>query len=108
MFHSIDGEIIEVLLKGGVKRSVHKNVLIQSPFFANALKPAWFMRKENKAIELQDTETEVFDAYVQWLYTHNAEPNVQPESYLWAKSYILGEMLIDLEYQNAVLSALMN
>jgi hypothetical protein len=77
LVRSINEETVEVLVQGGAKFSVHKDVLLQSPFFANALKPEWAsMRKDGQPIGFRDAEPDVFGAYVQWLYTHRTVPNL--------------------------------
>ena len=80
---------------------IHKEVLMQSPFFANALKPEWASMREGKPIDLTDADADIFHAYVQWLYTHHIDTTF--DTVQWAKGYVLGEMLMDLEYQDQVL-----
>lgn len=81
-------------------------MLAQSPYFANALKPEWASMREGP-IDLKDADSEAFAPYVQWLYAH-AKPKVVVGSMTWAKAYVLGERLMDPEYQYAILAALIN
>jgi hypothetical protein len=104
---SIVGETVQILVAKTVLFSIHKNVLLRSPFFANALKPEWASMREGRPIDLEDTDSETFAAYGQWLYSHQLNPALMEIAKSdWAKAYVLGETLMDLEYQDAVLSAL--
>jgi len=85
--------------------TVHKDVLLQSPFFANALKPEWCDQHGDKPIELEDEDPNKFAAYVQWLYTHQIDTKF--DTMKWATMYVLGEKLMDLEFQDDVLEVLM-
>ena len=85
--------------------TVHKNVLLQSPFFVNALKPEWVSAREGKPIDLTDVDSDTFATYVQWLYSHQIDTTYDTEK--WAKGYVLGEKLMDMEYQDQVLEVLM-
>ncbi|KAH7085231.1 hypothetical protein BKA63DRAFT_559873 [Paraphoma chrysanthemicola] len=99
-------ETIEILLKSGNIISVHKNVLLQCTFFANALMPEWIAAREGKPIDLSDVESEFFAAYVQWLYTHHVHVSFDTTKQAGAELYVLGERLMDLEFQDAIMSAM--
>jgi hypothetical protein len=53
--------------------NVHKNVLLQSPFFINALKSEWAVMREGDLVGLTDERPAIFKAYVQWLYSHQVD-----------------------------------
>jgi hypothetical protein len=53
--------------------NVHKNLLLQSPFFANALKPEWAAMREGDPMDLTDEMSTIFKAYVQWLYSQQVD-----------------------------------
>jgi hypothetical protein len=44
----------------------------------------------------------MFTAYVQWLYTHQID-TASFDLREWATSYVLGEQLMDRDFQNAVM-----
>jgi len=98
------GETVEILTDNALTFTVHKNVLLQSPFFANALKPEWVSARDGKPIDLTDIESDIFGAYVQWLYTHHIDTTFDTTK--WAKEYVLGEKLMDMEYQDQVLEVM--
>lgn len=57
------GETIQIDLANFVTVSVHKAVLLQSPFFRNGFKPEWASVREGKPIDLKDEDAETFGAY---------------------------------------------
>ena len=103
---SIMSEIIEVQAGKGKVFRIHKDVLEQSPFFKNVLKSEWILNRNGKPIEFKDEDPDIFAAYVQWLYSHNIDNKHNTSK--WARMYVLGEMLMDLDFQNAVLATMMH
>ncbi|KAH7094876.1 hypothetical protein FB567DRAFT_600559 [Paraphoma chrysanthemicola] len=98
---NIKCDVVQVLVQGGTLISVHENVLLQSPFFRNALKPEWVAMRDGKPIDLSDVDSDLFATYVQWLYTHQVAVSVRDPT--WAELYVLGERLLDLEYQDIII-----
>ncbi|KAF2026832.1 hypothetical protein EK21DRAFT_29268, partial [Setomelanomma holmii] len=84
---------------------VHKDVLNKSLFFNNALKPEWESMREGKPIDVADHAPATFEAYLKWLYSH-VVPTASDLSYV--RMYVLGEQLADLEFQDAVISILID
>lgn len=85
---------------------VHENVLRQSPFFANALKPEWVLARGGKPIDLEEENPDTFAAYVQWLYSHQVD-HQYPDEVEWAKKYVFGEKMMDREFQDDVMNAML-
>jgi hypothetical protein len=83
---------------------VHEGVLAQSPFFANALKPAWVSSRESKPINLEHVDPDIFTPYVQWLYSHQID--IAHDTMQWAKIFVLGEQFMDVEFQNMMVEVL--
>jgi hypothetical protein len=83
---------------------VHEDVLRQSPYFVNALKPEWRAAREGKPIGLEDEDPDIFAGYVQWLYTHQVDTKFNTVKR--AEMYVLGEVLMDNAFQNAVLGTM--
>jgi hypothetical protein len=85
-----------------------------STFFDNAMKPEWASsRAEPRLVDLTDQDPEIFKIYLHWLYFKNVPTVItenfassNPEFVTLAKCYILGEMLMDIGFKNAVLDAL--
>jgi hypothetical protein len=84
--------------------SLHENVLHQSPFFANALRPEWVAACVDKLIVLEKEDPHIFAGYVQWLYSHNIDTTFNKIK--WAEMYVLGETLMDSNFQNKVLETM--
>lgn len=102
---SIACDIVNIRVGHNAMFRVHENVLRQSPFFANALKPEWASEREGKPIDLAEEDPDTIAAYVQWLYTHQVDPAW--DHYKWANNYVLGEKMMDREFQDDVLETLM-
>jgi hypothetical protein len=81
--------------------NVHKNVLLQSPFFAIALRPEWAAMREGDPMDRTDERPTIFKAYLQWLYSHRVDDTY--DTIEWARMYVLGEKFMDLELQDSVL-----
>ncbi|KAF2827202.1 hypothetical protein CC86DRAFT_263989, partial [Ophiobolus disseminans] len=76
-----------------------------STFFQNTLKPEWASMREGKPIDLKEEHLSTFEAYVQWLYTHQVATTFDTTK--WAEAYVLGEKLMDAEYQDTILEKIM-
>jgi len=100
------GETVEILTDNSLTFTVHKNVLLQSPFFATALKPEWVSARDGKPIDLTDVHPDTFAPYVQWLYTHHIDTTFDTGK--WARAYALGEKLMDVEYQDDIIEVFMH
>ncbi|KAF2130039.1 hypothetical protein P153DRAFT_431107 [Dothidotthia symphoricarpi CBS 119687] len=101
---------------------IHKSVLCKtSAFFQSILESAW-TGLDYKPIDLTDEKPEVFQMYLQWLYSGKVAVKLEANLYsymvrvndeviCWASlldSYILGEQLQDTTYQNAVMQAMID
>jgi hypothetical protein len=83
---------------------VHEGVLSLSPFFANALKPAWVSSREGKPINLEHVDSDIFTPYVQWLYSHQID--IAHDTIRWARMFVLGEQFMDVEFQDMMVEVL--
>ncbi|CAN9199729.1 unnamed protein product [Alternaria alternata] len=79
-----------------------------SEFFKNATKPEW--RTESRPVDLSDEQPAIFKRYCQWLYTGFIAPGLLAESSsgCLAYMYVLGEKIVDHEFQNAVIQAIIS
>jgi hypothetical protein len=85
---------------------VHKDVLNQSPFFNNALKPEWTAMRDGRPIEIPDHMPVIFEMYDKWLYSHVLVETTN--TIALAHMYVLGEEMLDTHFQDAVISAIMS
>jgi hypothetical protein len=93
---------------------VHEDIISKrSPFIANALKSHWAaLRPDPRTIQLPETDSDTFDLYLNHVYTGrlpvNAEPSTRKSAHypLLSRAYVLGEFLMDVEFQNAVADAI--
>jgi hypothetical protein len=69
------------------------------------LKPEWVSAREGRPIDLKNEDLNIFTTYLQYLYTHQIDTSSDLETL--ADTYVLGEMLMDLEFQDVVLDILM-
>jgi hypothetical protein len=103
---SVSGDTIPILV-GTQTFYVHETLLVSnSRYFQNALKPEW-RTDTSKPINMFDTDQAHFKSYSQWLYTKQA-PKVKSTG-RWktlAMLYILGERIMDDEFQNVILEAM--
>jgi hypothetical protein len=102
---NLEGPIIDVQV-GEQIFQFHEGVLRQTPYFVNALKPEWVSAREGKPIDLKCECVTAFAAYQQFLYSHQIDTTLAINK--WCKMYVLGEMLMDREFQDAVLSVIMS
>ncbi|KAL6705330.1 hypothetical protein ACN47E_007140 [Coniothyrium glycines] len=102
------GDIISIQLEDAL-RHVHSGVLsTSSKFFKNAIKDVW-QHDGSKAIDLSDVNSTVFDLYIQWLYTGRITkdpPSKLNHGMYQAQVYVLGEKIMDVQLQNAVLATI--
>jgi hypothetical protein len=61
--------------------------------------------REGRPIALKDEDPSVFAPYLQCLYSHYVDTSSDLE--MLAEIYVVGEMLMDLEFQDAVLDVFM-
>jgi hypothetical protein len=101
---TIDGDVVAIEV-GNKTLHAHEGVLRQSLFFANVLKPEWVSAREGKPIDLKNEDLHIFTAYLQYLYTHHIDTSSDLETL--ADMYVLGEVLMDLEFQDVILEILM-
>ena len=96
-----------------VTLSVHENLICaSSDFFKKATRGEWKESRE-RSVRLEIFEEEVFQIYIHWLYRHTLpvrvdEPGlVGNDEYLQlAKAYVLGDYLLDTNFQDAVIDAI--
>jgi hypothetical protein len=111
---SLSGETVAVVV-GPQKEvfHVHETLLRQScPFFDKAMGPQWKESKERK-ITMPDDDAEVMKIYVYWLYCGallmyppKSQESADREDLSYVKAWILGDKLLDLEFQNAVIDGI--
>tara|TARA_R110002003_G_scaffold1679_3_gene23428 strand:- start:18259 stop:18936 length:678 start_codon:yes stop_codon:yes gene_type:complete len=103
--NSVSGGTAAVLV-GQETFHVHQNVLVSSSkFFQNAMKPVW-RTEPLKPVDLSDVDPETFKVYSQWLYTKQMTGKLSHLSL--AKSYVLGERIMDETFQRTVVLAMIN
>lgn len=105
------GRAVDVLV--GEKKdmfSVHEKLIrAPSPFFDKAMSGPW-LESTQRTIELPDDEPPIFAIYVHWLY-YGTLPVFNNETedgeYLSIlKAYTLGDKLLDINFQNAAVDAM--
>ncbi|GLI78896.1 hypothetical protein PoHVEF18_007218 [Penicillium ochrochloron] len=110
----LSGETVAVVV--GPQREVfhvHETLLRQScPFFDKAMGPQWKESKERK-ITMPDDDAEVMKIYVYWLYCGallmyppTSQDSAEREDLSYVKAWILGDKLLDLDFQNAVIDGI--
>ncbi|CAG9989478.1 unnamed protein product [Clonostachys byssicola] len=111
----LTGQTIEVIVgaKKHVPFTIHENVICaSSQFFKKAMSGEWSEAK-SRSVRLADEDPDVFHIYTQWLY-HDTfpvrvdKPGVEgnAEYLLLAKAYVLGDMLQDGNFKDAILDAM--
>ncbi|KAM0459399.1 hypothetical protein ACHAPV_005586 [Trichoderma viride] len=75
---------------------------------------AYWETSTSGSVTLQEEDPEVFEVYQHWLYfeklpVQNDSPGLEGniEYVQLAKAYVLGEMLLDISFKNAVLDAIL-
>jgi hypothetical protein len=102
---SISGEIIAVAVSEKIFY-VHRALLVaSSKFFQNAMKPGW-RTNVTRPIDVSDAKAEDFQRYSQWLYTKHVPELIWKTYTILARLYVLGEQIMDEEFQDAILSAM--
>ena len=93
-------------------RYIQDSVLRKSSkFFQAALKEQWTEGQECE-VKLPEEEVEMVTTYLQWLYSDTVASKVQdqdkPSAYIYlSKLYVLGERLVDSEFQSRIIDAIM-
>jgi len=79
-----------------------------SKFFQAAISRDWKEARE-KRVMLPETEIEVFEGYLQWLYTsHITITDWKQDYFQMANLYVLGDFLDDVTFRNAILKTAMS
>lgn len=81
-------------------------MLEESPFFKNAVKPAWAAARGDHPIDLTDENPDIADVYFSWLYSRILRVSEKWESLKYAQLYVFGEKLMHCEFQNDVINAM--
>ncbi|KAF2121757.1 hypothetical protein BDV96DRAFT_639844 [Lophiotrema nucula] len=90
---------------------VHQNALVQtSAFFKKAMQPNWAaMRPDPDTVALEEDEPSIFLYYAAWLYSKELSVDTEPECRsCLANCYVLGESLLDVDFKNAVIDAMID
>lgn len=95
------------------KFTIHESVIKpRSEFVRLALRGEW-KEANDRVITLPDDEPDVFSIYQEWLYsglihTRGSEKGLEndPEHELLVKAFVLGEKIIDPEFKDCVLDAI--
>jgi hypothetical protein len=85
---------------------IHKTVLANVTYFRNAMKPEWTNGDIKKPIDLTAEDPALVELYLAWLYSGRIVETKQDKDMLFCRLYVLGEMLMHAEFQNAVLDML--
>lgn len=115
--HSLNGRSIEVIVGSSspITFSVHENLICSSSdFFNKAIQGDWKESGE-RLIRLREHSPDVFMIYLHWLYYHTLPvridepgPTGNAEYLQLADAFILGDMLQDGGFQDAVMDAMMD
>ncbi|OCL08417.1 hypothetical protein AOQ84DRAFT_293161, partial [Glonium stellatum] len=101
------GDTIEVIV--GEAQSVfhvHEElVCAHSDFFKTAIKPEW-AESYPKVIHLPEDDPVAFLCYMQWLYCKQLPTSKDDECRQLARAYALGEKLLDIDFKNDVIDAM--
>jgi hypothetical protein len=112
---SLSGRSIEIIVgsEQPITFSVHENLIsAASDFFKKSMNGD---RKESKerSVRLREEDPEVFQVYLHWLYYHTLPVRIDSpgldgnvEYLRLAKAYIMGDMLQDGNFKDAVLDAM--
>lgn len=102
----VTGETISIQTSNSTFH-IHVHVLLASPYFTTIIHPHWAtaVTRFPHPIDLHHIDSDIFALYAQWLYSHHLDKSVI--CYCWAEMYILGNNFQDVEFQDAVLEALM-
>lgn len=105
---SIWTKTITVRVAGGSKvryYTIHEHILRSIQFFNNALRHDWKEARE-RLIKLPKVHPDIFDLYIQWIYSHNF--NIQPQGngsgiFHLAAAYVFGQFILDGDSQDVIL-----
>lgn len=94
---------------------MHENLICSSSdFFKKAVQGGW-KESEERLVQLKSDSPDVFSVYLHWLYYHTLpvqidEPGLagNAEYMQLANAFILGDMLQDGSFQDAVMDAMMD
>lgn len=101
----------------GIRYSVLESLICRrSKFFDNAMKPEWASsRPDARVIDLSYEQPEVFQVYLHWLYfkilptvAEEEQRGLNQEHVLLAKCYVMGDKLMNVDFKNAILSAVVD
>jgi len=85
---------------------VHKEVLVDAPFFKNTMKPEWSRQEDKVPVDLTDEDSTIVEIYLKWLYSHNLPTDFGSGFHQIFLLYVLGEKLMHCTFQDAVLRGL--
>ncbi|KAF3387098.1 hypothetical protein F1880_000818 [Penicillium rolfsii] len=89
---------------------VHETLLRAScPFFDRAMGPMW-KESQKRKVTLPDDDPDIVKLYIYWLYCgallmypQESQESAEREDINYVKAWILGDKLLDLEFQNTVI-----
>ena len=87
--------------------AIHESVVCRSSAFVRSAMHKGWKEADDREIPLPDEEPSVFEVYQNWLYERKIYSVDWTESYrTLVKSYIFGDKLVDYQYKNAVIHAI--
>lgn len=111
---SLTGETVAVVV-GLQKEVIHVHEALlraSSPFFDKAMGPLWKEAKERR-INMPDEAPDIVKIYIYWLYCGallmyppKSQESAEREDLNYVKAWILGDNLLDLDFQNAVVDGI--
>lgn len=115
---SLSGRSIEVILgrePAATTFSVHEGLIsASSQFFKTTMKECW-KEGQQGSVRLEDQSADIFQLYLHWLYKGTLPVRIDKpgaegnEEYLQlAKAYTLGDELIDGDFQDAIIDAIVD
>lgn len=91
---------------------IHEHLVCTASEFVNRAVGKNWSGSQTRSVRLVDHDPEIFHVYVHWLYRKSLPVRLDSpgeagnEEYLQlAKSYVLGDMLVDADFKDAVLDA---
>ncbi|PLB48318.1 hypothetical protein P170DRAFT_448051 [Aspergillus steynii IBT 23096] len=112
--NKFQGRTIDIVV--GVERkvySVHEQLIRASSVFFDKVMAGEWTESRQRTVQLPDDDPEIFALYVHWLYCgtlpvfcDEPDPAKNDEYMGLIKAYVLGDKLLDAEFHNAVIDAI--
>ena len=111
---SLSGRCLDVLVgpESPIPFSVHENLIrASSDFFDKAMSHDW-KESEERSVSLPEEDPKTFQLYLHWLYCKTlpvkSDSIRNTELVKLAKAYVLGDRLLDLDFKDKVIDAIID